>query len=165
MASGSLSRLPGLKWRRFSFRTAASKERQAPIAGPSFPVSVTADALVRVGFWPRSGATASYIQVTGNSDTLPVDTVVKIYTAVVRGAGGGGGGGGVGPEGPAGADGMDGMDGADGAAGPAGAAGADGDDGAEIFFDASDPVATDGSDGDTWINTTDGTIWTKAGGA
>ena len=53
------------------------------------PVSVTADALVRVGFWPRSGATASYLQVTGNSDTLPADTVAKIYTAVVRGEGGG----------------------------------------------------------------------------
>ena len=58
------------------------------------PVSLTADALVRVGFWPRSGATASYIQITGNSDTLPANTVVKIYLAVVRGAGGGGGGGG-----------------------------------------------------------------------
>ena len=58
------------------------------------PVSLTADALVRVGFWPRSGATASYIQITGNSDTLPVDTVVKVYLAVVRGAGGAGGGGG-----------------------------------------------------------------------
>ena len=60
------------------------------------PVSLTADALVRVGFWPRSGATASYIQVTGNSDTLAADTVVKVYTAVVRGAAGSGGGGGGG---------------------------------------------------------------------
>ena len=73
------------------------------------PVSLTADALVRVGFWPRSGATASYIQITGNSDTLPANTIVKIYLAVVRGAGGGGGGGGVGPPGPAGADGTDGR--------------------------------------------------------
>ena len=88
------------------------------------PVSVTADALVRVGFWPRSGATASYIQMTGNSDTLPANTVVKIYLAVVRGAGGGGGGGGgVGPTGPAGAAGMDGDDGADGATGPTGPTG------------------------------------------
>ena len=60
------------------------------------PVSLTADALVRVGFWPRSGATASYIQVTGNSDTLAANTVVKVYTAVVRGAAGSGGGGGGG---------------------------------------------------------------------
>ena len=58
------------------------------------PVSVTADALVRTGFWPRSAAVASYIQITGNSDTLPADTVVKIYLAVVRGAPGGGPGGG-----------------------------------------------------------------------
>ena len=65
------------------------------------PVSVTADALVRVGFWPRSGATASYLQVTGNSDTLPADTVIKVYLAVVRGASGSGGGGG-------GSNGMDG---------------------------------------------------------
>ena len=34
--------------------------------------------------------------MTGNSDTLPANTVVKIYLAVVRGAGGGGGGGGGG---------------------------------------------------------------------
>ena len=60
------------------------------------PVSVTADALVRVGYWPRSGSTSGYIQITGNSDTLPANTVVKIYLAVVRGAGGGGGGGGGG---------------------------------------------------------------------
>ena len=59
------------------------------------PVSVTADALIRVGFWPRASTVASYIQLTGNSDTLPANTVVKIYTAVVRGAGGGGGGGGA----------------------------------------------------------------------
>ena len=59
------------------------------------PVSLTADALVRVGFWHRAGATAGYIQVTGNSDTLPADTVVKVYTAVVRGAGGTGPGGGL----------------------------------------------------------------------
>ena len=58
------------------------------------PVSLTADALVRVGFWPRSGATASYIQITGNADTLAANTVVKVYTAVVRGAGGSGGAGG-----------------------------------------------------------------------
>ena len=57
------------------------------------PVSVTADALIRTGFWPRSGATAAYLQVTGNSDTLPADTVVKIYLAVVRGEAGPGGGG------------------------------------------------------------------------
>ena len=57
------------------------------------PVSLTTDALVRVGFWPRSGATASYIQITGNSDTLLADTVVKVYFAVVRGAAGPGGGG------------------------------------------------------------------------
>ena len=56
------------------------------------PVSLTADALIRTGFWPRSGATAAYIQLTGNSDTLPADTVVKVYLAVVRGAPGGGGG-------------------------------------------------------------------------
>ena len=62
------------------------------------PVSVTADALIRTGFWPRSGATAAYIQLTGNSDTLSADTVVKIYLAVVRGEAGGGvpgGGGGL----------------------------------------------------------------------
>ena len=60
------------------------------------PVSVTADALIRTGFWPRSAAVASYLQITGNSDTLPADTVVKIYLAVVRGeAGTGGGGGGL----------------------------------------------------------------------
>ena len=63
------------------------------------PVSLTADALVRIGFWPRAGATASYIQITGNSDTLSADTVIKVYLAVVRGdsggdSGGGGGGGG-----------------------------------------------------------------------
>ena len=57
------------------------------------PVSLTADALVRIGFWPRSGATASYIQITGNSDTLAANTVVKVYLAVVRGAAGPGGGG------------------------------------------------------------------------
>ena len=34
------------------------------------PVSLTADALIRIGFWPRSSTTASYIQLTGNSDTL-----------------------------------------------------------------------------------------------
>ena len=61
------------------------------------PVSLTADALIRTGFWPRSGSTAAYIQLTGNSDTLPADTVVKIYLAVVRGEGGGGGGGGPHP--------------------------------------------------------------------
>ena len=60
------------------------------------PVSLTADALIRTGFWPRSGATAAYIQLTGNSDTLSADTVVKIYLAVVRGEAGGGGGGGGG---------------------------------------------------------------------
>ena len=59
------------------------------------PVSVTADALIRVGFWQRS-TVASYIQLTGNSDTLPANTVVKVYTAVVRGAAGSGGGGGGG---------------------------------------------------------------------
>ena len=58
------------------------------------PVSLTANALVRIGFWPRSGATASYIQITGNSDTLSADTVIKVYLAVVRGDSGGGGGGG-----------------------------------------------------------------------
>ena len=60
------------------------------------PVSVTADALIRTGFWPRSSTTASYIQLTGNADTLPASTVVKIYLAVVRGDSGGGGGGGGG---------------------------------------------------------------------
>ena len=48
-----------------------------------------------VGFWPRSGATASYIQITGNADTLPADTVAKVYLAVVRGEGGDGSGGGL----------------------------------------------------------------------
>ena len=56
------------------------------------PVSLTADALIRTGFWPRAGAVASYIQLTGNSDTLPAGSVVKIYLAVVRGGAGGGGG-------------------------------------------------------------------------
>ena len=60
------------------------------------PVSVTADALIRIGFWPRSAAVASYIQLTGNSDTLAADTVAKVYLAVVRGAAGSGGGGGGG---------------------------------------------------------------------
>ena len=102
-----------------------SKAQLAQIARLILPVSITADALVRLASWPRSGATASYIQVTGNSDTLPANTVVKIYLAVVRGDGGGGGGG----TGPAGADGMDGADGATGPAGPAGPAGAAGADG------------------------------------
>ena len=48
------------------------------------PVSITADALIRTGYWPRSGSTAAYIQLTGNSDTLAANTVVKIYGAVVR---------------------------------------------------------------------------------
>ena len=56
------------------------------------PVSVTADALIRTGFWQRS-TVASYLQLTGNSDTLPANTVVKIYLAVVRGEEGPGGGG------------------------------------------------------------------------
>ena len=60
------------------------------------PVSVTADALIRIGFWPRSAAVASYLQLTGNSDTLPDNTVVKVYLAVVRGDSGDGGGGGGG---------------------------------------------------------------------
>ena len=114
------------------------------------PVSLTADALVRVGFWPRSGATASYVQITGNSDTLPANTVVKVYLAVVRGTGGGGGGGGVGPPGPAGpagADGTDGTDGADGAAGPAGAAGAAGAAGMDGADGATGPAGADGADG------------------
>ena len=51
------------------------------------PVSVTADALIRIGFWPRSAAVASYLQLTGNSDTLAANTVAKVYLAVVRGAG------------------------------------------------------------------------------
>ena len=84
-----------LRLPRSSYPKAAFKGRQAQIAAHILPVSLTADALVRVGFWPRSGATASYIQITGNSDTLHADTVVKIYLAVVRGAGGGGGGGGL----------------------------------------------------------------------
>ena len=58
------------------------------------PVSVTADALVRIGFWQRS-TVASYIQITGNADTLPANTVIKVYLAVVRGAPGGGLGGGL----------------------------------------------------------------------
>ena len=35
------------------------------------PVSVTADTLIRTGFWPRASTVASYIQITGNNDTLP----------------------------------------------------------------------------------------------
>ena len=120
------------------------------------PVSLTADALVRVGFWPRSGATASYIQITGNADTLHADTVVKVYLAVVRGEAGSGGGGGGGTPGPAGADGTDGTDGMDGATGPAGptgptgpagAAGDDGDDGTDGNDGAAGPAGADGSDG------------------
>ena len=66
-----------------------------------------------------------------------------------------------------GADGTDGTDGTDGAAGAAGADGAPGADGsgAETLFGAVDPVAADGNDNDTWINTADGTIWKKAAGA
>ena len=112
------------------------------------PVSLTADALVRIGFWPRAGSTASYIQITGNSDTLSADTVIKVYLAVVRGEAGSGGGGGGGTPGPAGADGTDGMDGATGPAGPAGpagAAGADGTDGTDGT--AAGPAGADGSDG------------------
>ena len=66
-----------------------------------------------------------------------------------------------------GADGTDGTDGVDGAAGAAGADGAPGADGsgAETLFGVVDPVASDGNDNDTWINTADGTIWKKASGA
>ena len=59
------------------------------------PVSVTADVLIRTGFWPRASTVASYIQITGNNDTLPANTVVKIYLAVVRGDPGSGPGGGL----------------------------------------------------------------------
>ena len=48
-----------------------------------------------MGSGTASSSVAGYIQLTGNADTLPADTVVKVYTAVVRGAGGGGGGGGL----------------------------------------------------------------------
>ena len=41
----------------------------------------------------------------------------------------------------------------------------DGRYGGEALFGAVDPVATDGRDRDTWINTADGNIWKKAGGA
>ena len=34
-----------------------------------------------------------------------------------------------------------------------------------MLFGAADPAATDGSDGDIWIQTTDGEIYKKAGGA
>ena len=60
------------------------------------PVSVTADTLIRTGYWPRASTVASYIQITGNNDTLPANTVVKIYLSVVRGDPGGGGPGGGG---------------------------------------------------------------------
>ena len=115
------------------------------------PVSLTADALVRVGFWPRSGATASYIQITGNSDTLPVDTVVKVYLAVVRGSGGTGDG-----DGAPGADGTDGMDGAPGADGMDGAPGADGMDGAPGADGTDGAPGADGTDGAPGADGTDG---------
>ena len=40
-----------------------------------------------------------------------------------------------------------------------------GNAGGQHRFGAVDPVATDGNDKDTWINTADGTIWVKAAGA
>ena len=69
---------------------AASADRRIIV-----PVSVTADTLIRTGYWPRASTVASYIQITGNNDTLPANTVVKIYLSVVRGDPGGGPGGGL----------------------------------------------------------------------
>ena len=40
---------------------------------------------VQVRWVPRVGVTASYLQIYGSGTTLPADTVVKIYSAVVRG--------------------------------------------------------------------------------
>ena len=40
-----------------------------------------------------------------------------------------------------------------------------GNAGGQHRFGAVDPVATDGNDKDTWINTADGTLWEKAAGA
>ena len=145
------------------------------------PVSLTADALVRVGFWPRSGATASYIQITGNSDTLSADTVAKVYLAVVRGAGGAGGGGGsedtdltIGSRDATTLD-VESSTGDD-ATLPAATillsglmAAADkialNNSGGQHRFGAVDPVATDGNNKDAWVNTADGTLWVKAAGA
>ena len=148
------------------------------------PVSLTADALIRIGFWPRSSTTASYIQLTGNSDTLSANTVVKVYLAVVRGASNGGPGGGLSEAevdarvaagvidqaetGDATAWGITkGGTGATTAAAALTALGVEqaGRYGGERLFGAVDPVATDGFDRDTWTNTADGTDWKKAGGA
>ena len=144
------------------------------------PVSLTADALIRTGTWLRSGATAGYLQLTGNADTLPANIVVKIYLAVVRGGDGGGPGGtnetnlavenqdadslqvtsdtGTDAELPSATEALAGlMSAADKTA--------LGNAGGELRFGAVDPTAADGNNKDVWINTADGTIWKKAAGA
>ena len=71
---------------------------QGGIAGAStadrrvqIPANITADQKLRTGYWPRSSSTPGYIQITGAGTTVPVNTVVKIYLSVVRGASGMGG--------------------------------------------------------------------------
>ena len=148
----------------------------------------TAARHVQVRWVPRVGATASYLEVYGAGTVLPADTVVKIYLAVVRGEKGDKGDAGTGPGTSTptnlsivnrGADTLDvasdtGTDATLPAATTAAAGLMTGTDktaldaatySGETLFGAVDPVAADGNNKDTWINTADGTIWKKAAGA
>lgn len=70
-----------------------------------------------------------------------------------------------GPTGPTGPTGPAGSDGADGATGPAGADGADGVDGSTWYHGAGAPSNGTGIDGDYYLNTTNGDVYTKSSGS
>jgi len=70
----------------------------------------------------------------------------------------------IGPAGPTGAAGAVGPQGPQGDAGPAGADGADGTAGSVWYNGAGIPSDAVGADGDYYLNTTNGDVYTKAGG-
>jgi len=74
-------------------------------------------------------------------------------------------GGATGPAGPQGPAGADGADGADGAAGAPGADGADGADGSVWRDGTGAPADALGVDGDYYLDTANGNVYVKSGGA